>query len=184
MVSVVVKERHQMSKENWKIYVSKEKVHPSVFIADTARVIGDVTIGKNSSVWYSALVRGDLESVIIGEDSNVQDGAIVHVDEGFPTAIGNGVSLGHGAIVHGATVEDNCLIAIGAILLNGVVVGANSIIGAGAVVAEGTHIPPNSLVLGVPGKVVRELTKEQQDRIKQTSLEYVATAAEYRQRLK
>ena len=112
--------------------------------------LGNVTLGARVSVWPTAVIRGDSDSIVIGDDSNVQDGTIIHVDHGVPTTIGNRVAIGHRAIVHGATIEDDCLIAMGAILLNGVHVGTGSIVGAGAVVREGMRIPPNSLVLGVP----------------------------------
>ena len=118
------------------------------------------------------MIRGDSDTIVIGDDSNVQDGTIIHVDDGIPTHIGKRVAIGHRAIVHGATIEDDCLIAMGAILLNGVHVGTGSIVGAGAVCREGMFIPPNSLVLGVPGKVVRETTDADRDRIQKTVQSY------------
>ncbi len=119
------------------------------------------------------MVRGDSDKVVIGDESNVQDGCVVHVDDDRPCIIGKRVGIGHRAIVHGATVEDRCLIGMGAILLNGVYVGTGSIIGAGAVCTEGMQIPPNSLVLGVPGKVKRETTPEERDRIRHTVDSYL-----------
>ena len=157
-----------------------EKIDSSAFIAPTAIIIGDVTIGPESSVWYGAVVRGDISPVVIGQGSNVQDGAVVHVDIGQPTTIGNGVTLGHGAIVHGCTIEDNVLIGIRAVVLTGAVIGANSIVGAGAVIPEGTVIPPNSLVLGVPGKVVRKLDDEHVERIRTYARHYVEYAKVYK----
>ena len=155
-------------------------IDPTAFIHPAAIVTGNVTLGKRVSVWPTAVLRGDSDSITIGDDSNVQDGTIVHVDDGIPTRIGRRVAIGHRAIVHGATIEDDCLIAMGAILLNGVYVGTGSIVGAGAVVREGMRIPPNSLVLGVPGKVVRETTDEDRDRIRRTVESYVQLQQRYR----
>src|SRR5689334_22577070 len=141
------------------------KIDPTAYIHPTAVLLGDVTLGKRASVWPTAVLRGDSDSIVIGDDSNVQDGTVVHADNGIPTNIGNRVAIGHRAIVHGSTIEDDCLIGMGAILLNGVHVGTGSIVGAGAVCREGMHIPANSLVVGVPGKVIRETTDEERARI-------------------
>ena len=127
-------------------------IDSSAFIHPLAAIIGDVTIGPRVSVWPTAVIRGDTDRIYIGADSNVQDGAVLHVDHGFPLVIGERVSIGHRAVLHGATVENDCLIAMGAILLNGVVVGAGSLVGAGAVCREGMRIPPRSVVLGVPAE--------------------------------
>ena len=143
-------------------------IHPTAFVHAGAHVIGDVTLGARVSVWPTAVLRGDTAAISIGEDSNVQDGTIVHVDAGVPCTIGARVAIGHRAIVHGATVQDDCLIGMGAILLNRVVVGSGSIVGAGAVCREGMEIPPNSLVVGVPAKVIRETTAEERQRIAKT----------------
>ena len=139
-------------------------IDASAFIHPQAFVCGDVTLGARVSVWPTAVVRGDTAPIAIGDDSNVQDGTVVHVDHGVPCTIGARVAIGHRAIVHGATVEDDCLIAMGAILLNRVHVGRGSIVGAGAVCTEGLGIPPNSLVLGVPARVVRELPESVAER--------------------
>lgn len=155
-------------------------IHPSAFIHSRAIVLGDVTLGARVSVWPTAVLRGDSDTITIGDDSNVQDGTIVHVDEGVPTTIGKRVGIGHRAIVHGATIEDDCLIAMGAVLLNHVHVGTGSIIGAGAVCREGMLIPPNSLVLGVPGRVTRSTTDEDRDRIRKTVQSYVELQERYR----
>jgi carbonic anhydrase/acetyltransferase-like protein (isoleucine patch superfamily) len=156
------------------------QVDPTAFIHPLAVVIGDVTLGSRVSVWPTAVIRGDSDAIVIGDDSNVQDGTVVHVDHGVPTTIGKRVAIGHRAIVHGATIEDDCLIAMGAILLNGVHVGSGSIVGAGAVCREGMKIPPNALVLGVPGRVVRETTPEERLRIQRTVESYLSLQEEHR----
>jgi len=143
-------------------------IHPTAFIHPRALVCGEATLGARVSVWPFAVVRADTATIEVGDDSNVQDGTVIHVDAGVPSRVGRRVAIGHRAIVHGATVEDDCLIGMGAILLNRVVVGAGSIVGAGAVCREGMTIPPNSLVLGVPGRVVRETTAEERERIRKT----------------
>ena len=156
------------------------KIDPTAYVHPAAIVTGDVTLGKRVSVWPTAVIRGDSDTIEIGDDSNVQDGTIVHVDHGVPTKIGKRVAIGHRAIVHGATVEDDCLIAMGASLLNGGHVGTGSIVGAGAVCREGMKIPPNSLVLGVPGRVTRETTPEERARIKHTVESYLDLQERYR----
>jgi carbonic anhydrase/acetyltransferase-like protein (isoleucine patch superfamily) len=155
-------------------------IHPRAFIHPLAIVCGDVTLGPRVSVWPTAVIRGDTAPVVIGESSNVQDGTIIHVDPGVPTTIGARVAIGHRAIVHGATIGDDCLIAMGAVVLNHVTVGSGSIVGAGAVCTEGTEIPPNSLVLGVPGKVVRPTTPEMRERIARTVAAYVELQERHR----
>lgn len=132
-------------------------IHRDAFIHPEAFVCGDVTLGAGASVWPGAVIRADSAPIRIGESTNVQDGVVIHVDPGLPCTIGARVTIGHRAVVHGATVEDECLIAIGAIVLNRVVVGRGSLVGAGAVCSEGMVIPPNSLVLGVPARVVRTM---------------------------
>jgi carbonic anhydrase/acetyltransferase-like protein (isoleucine patch superfamily) len=148
-------------------------IDPTAFIHPDAFVCGDVVIGARVSVWPKAVIRGDTGRIVIGDESNVQDGTIVHVDHGVPTTIGRRVAIGHRAIVHGATLEDGCLVAMGAILLNGVRIGSGSIVGAGAVCREGMEVPRNSLVLGVPGRIVRETTAAEQDRISRTVESYL-----------
>lgn len=137
------------------------QVDPDAWLAPGCAVTGSVAIGSGSSVWYGASVRGDQEQITIGRDSDLQDNVSVHADPGFPATVGDRVSVGHNAVVHGATVEEGCIIGMGAVLLNGSVVGAGSMVAAGAVVLEGTQVPPGSLVAGVPGKVRRELTEEE-----------------------
>jgi carbonic anhydrase/acetyltransferase-like protein (isoleucine patch superfamily) len=155
--------------------------HPEVdataWIAPTATVIGQVTVGARTGVFYGAVVRGDTSSIVIGSGSNLQDGVVVHADPGFPASIGNGVSVGHSAVLHGCTIEDNCLIGMGAIVLNGAVVGAGSMIAAGAVVLEGASIPAGSLVAGVPGKVRRELTADEHQKLLYNAGHYVDLSA-------
>jgi carbonic anhydrase/acetyltransferase-like protein (isoleucine patch superfamily) len=155
-------------------------IHPSAFVHPGAFVIGEVTLGARVSVWPTAVLRGDTAAIVVGEDSNVQDGTIVHVDHGVPCTIGARVGIGHRAIIHGATVEHDSLIGMGAILLNNVVVGTGSIIGAGAVCPERMIIPPNSLVLGVPGRVVRQTTDAERERIARTVRSYLELQAEHR----
>jgi carbonic anhydrase/acetyltransferase-like protein (isoleucine patch superfamily) len=155
-------------------------IHPTAYVHPAAIVTGDVTLGARVSVWPTAVIRGDTDRIIIGPDTNVQDGTIIHVDHGVPTTIGARVGIGHRAIVHGATVEDDVLIAMGAILLNRVRVGTGSIIGAGAVCTEGMQIPANSLVLGVPARVVRGTTDAERGRTRQTVESYLALQDEYK----
>ena len=155
-------------------------IDPSVFVAAGAVIIGDVHIGAQSSVWFNAVIRGDTDRVVIGERTNVQDGAVIHVDAGKPCTIGAGVTIGHRAVVHGALVEDDVLIGIGAIVLSGARIGRDSILGAGTVVTGHTVIPPRSIVLGVPGRVVRSLSDEEVASIKNGAARYVQYSAQYR----
>jgi carbonic anhydrase/acetyltransferase-like protein (isoleucine patch superfamily) len=143
------------------------------FIHAAATVIGNVRLGHRVSVWPGAVLRGDTATITVGEDSNVQDGAIIHVDHDVPTTIGARVAIAHGAIVHGATIEDDCMIAIGAIVLNHVHVGRGSIVAAGALCPEGMRIPPNSLAMGIPARVVRQTTPEERERVSRTVESYL-----------
>ncbi|WP_210585984.1 gamma carbonic anhydrase family protein [Streptomyces sp. GESEQ-35] len=143
----------------------KPKVDPGAFVAPTASVIGDVTLAAGASAWYGAVLRGDVESIAVGASSNVQDNCTLHADPGFPVSVGERVSIGHNAVVHGATVEDDCLIGMGATVLNGAVIGAGSLVAAQALVPQGMRVPPGSLVAGVPAKVRRELTDEEREGI-------------------
>ena len=150
------------------------RAHPSAFIDDSAQVIGDVDIGEESSVWMCAVVRGDVHWIRIGRRSNVQDGAIVHAMTGtHPTSIGDHVTIGHAAVVHGCTIEDQCLIGMGAILLNGAHIGSQSIVAAGSVVVENMKVPPRSLVMGTPAKVKRLLTHDEMASIQRYADRYV-----------
>ena len=138
------------------------RLDESCFIAPSAEVIGDVALGEESSIWFNATVRADVHWIRIGRASNIQDNAVVHVTHGTgPVRIGDRVTVGHSAVIHGCTVEDRVLVGIGAILLDGVVIGSDSIVGAGALVTQRTRIPPRSMVLGRPARVVRELTDEE-----------------------
>jgi carbonic anhydrase/acetyltransferase-like protein (isoleucine patch superfamily) len=156
------------------------RVHPSAFIDESAQVIGDVEIGEESSVWMCAVLRGDVHQIRVGRRTNIQDGTIVHVMNGtHPTAIGDEVTIGHGAILHGCTIEDQCLIGMGAILLNGAHVGAGSILAAGTLLVEGMKVPAKSLVMGSPGKVKRLLTHSEIADIKSYADRYVTYRLDY-----
>jgi gamma-carbonic anhydrase len=158
------------------------QVDPTAYIAAGATVIGDVRLGPRSSVWHSAVLRGDINYIELGEGSNVQDGAVVHLADDFPAIIGRYVTIGHGAIVHACVVEDECLIGMGATVLDGAVIGRNSIVGAHALVTQGTRIPPGSLVLGSPAKVVKTLSAEEQAKLRGWAEKYVAVSSFHRQR--
>ena len=134
---------------------------PSARAADNATLLGQITLGEEASVWFGAVLRGDEASIQVGDGSNIQDNAVVHCDEPYPVSIGKDVTVGHGAILHGCTIEDRCLIGMGAILLNGCVIGAGSLVAAGALVTQGTVVPPGSLVVGSPAKVARPLRPEE-----------------------
>src|SRR6202034_4629607 len=133
----------------------------NVVIAKNATVIGDVTLGAHSSVWYGAVLRGDINRIVVGHHSNIQDNAVLHLADDFPCVVGNWVTVGHGAIVHACTVGDETLVGMGAVILDGAGIGRQSLIGAKALVTQGTKIPPGSLVLGAPAKIVRALTKKE-----------------------
>lgn len=169
-----------MSNEDFDCDFHPELIHPSVFVAESAIIIGDVSIGAESSVWFGAIIRGDVARVTIGQRCNAQDGAIIHSTQGQQVVIGNGVTMAHGAIVHASTIADNVMIATRSTVLDKAYIGENSIIGAGALVTPGTVIPPNSLVLGSPGRVVRIITAEQAEKIRQTAAHYVQYAKAYR----
>lgn len=147
---------------------------PGAFVHEAAEVIGRVRVGARASVWPGAVIRGDTEQIAVGEDTNVQDGAVLHADPGFPCRLGARVTVGHRAVVHGCTVEDAAMVGMGAIVMNGAVVGAGSIVGAGAVVPEGARIPPGSLALGIPARVVRETSDEERRGLAASADRYVA----------
>ena len=156
-------------------------IDPSVFIAQGAVVLGDVSIGAESSVWYNAVLRGDTAPITVGHRTNLQDLTMLHADEGVPCTIGDRVGVGHRAILHGCTVEDDTLVGMGAILLNGVIVGQGSVVGAGAVLPEGMEVAPGSLVLGVPARVIRSVDDALRERIAGNSAHYVEQARRHRQ---
>ncbi|MEO6057719.1 MAG: gamma carbonic anhydrase family protein [Gemmatimonadales bacterium] len=155
-------------------------IHPSAFIAPGAVVMGDVMLGADASVWFGAVVRGDMAPIVIGPETNLQDGTIVHVDEGVPCTVGRRVGVGHRVILHGCVVEDECLIGMGSIILNGVRIGTGSVVAAGAVIPEGMEVPPGSLVMGVPGRIVRTVDAALTARIEATWAHYVAQARAHR----
>ncbi len=148
------------------------KIHENTFVAENATVIGNVSVGEGSSIWYGAVARGDIAPITIGKYSNVQDNATVHVGYNEPTVIGDYVVIGHNALVHGCTLGNNVLIGMGAIVLNGASVGDNCIIAAGALVTQNKVIPPNSMVMGSPGKVVRQVTEEDIQAVKNNAISY------------
>ncbi|MBI5643169.1 MAG: gamma carbonic anhydrase family protein [Deltaproteobacteria bacterium] len=156
------------------------KLHDTVFVEESARIIGDVEIGEKSSIWFNAVVRGDVHYIRIGARTNVQDNSTLHVTKDiFPLIIGNDITIGHNVILHGCTVKDRCLIGMGAIVLDNAEIGEDSIIGAGALVKEGMKVPPGSLVVGVPGKIVREIRPDEKDRILKSANNYIEYAKNY-----
>ncbi|AJE39598.1 gamma carbonic anhydrase family protein [Streptomyces nodosus] len=157
------------------------QVDREAFTAPTSVVIGEVTLHAGAGVWYGAVLRADCGPIVIGADSNVQDNCTLHVDPGFPVSVGERVSIGHNAVVHGATVEDDCLIGMGATVLNGAVIGAGSLVAAQALVPQGMRVPPGSLVAGVPAKVRRELTPEERKDITRNGTMYAELARAHRQ---
>ena len=162
------------------IHKKRPVIAESAFIFDSADVVAEVTIGEHCSVWCNATLRGDLAPITIGDGTNVQDNACVHVNTDMPTVVGRNVTIGHTAIIHGCTIGDHCLIGMGAIILNEAVIGENSIVGAGAMVTARKNFPPNSLILGSPAKVVRQLTDEEVEGIRENAAHYIETAAEFK----
>lgn len=158
----------------------RPRVAPDAFVAPAAVVVGRVSIGARSSVWYGSVLRGDDEYIAIGEDSNVQDLSLIHADPGYPAVVGNRVTVGHRAIVHGATVEDDVLIGMGAILLNGARIGSGSVVAAGALVTPGNEVPEGSLVAGLPAKVVREAREADREMIRHGFESYVKKSGVHR----
>jgi carbonic anhydrase/acetyltransferase-like protein (isoleucine patch superfamily) len=155
-------------------------IDPTAFIAPGAIVLGDVELGKNASVWFNAVIRGDVARISIGVETNIQDLSMLHADAGCPCLIGSRVTVGHRVILHGCTIEDDCLIGMGAILLNNARVGRGSVIGAGALLLEGTEVPPGSLVVGFPGKVIRRVDEDAQRMIEHAWRHYVEQATRHR----
>lgn len=155
-------------------------IDESCFIAETAAVVGEVTLQQNASVWFGAALRGDMAPITVGKNSNIQENAVVHVSPGHPSVIGNGVTVGHGAIVHGATIGDNVLVGMNAVVLDGAVVGKNSVIGAGAVVTSNTVVPDNTLMLGVPAEPVKAVSAKTALSNTVNASAYVQLAKKYR----
>ena len=155
----------------------KPKIGKNVYIAKNATVIGDVTLGAHASVWYGAVLRGDINRIVVGHHTNIQDNAVLHLADNFPCLLGNWVTVGHSAIVHACKVGDEVLVGMGAVILDGAIIGKQSLIGAKALVTQGTKIPPGSLVLGAPAKVVRKLTGEERAGLKWWAEKYVDNGA-------
>jgi carbonic anhydrase/acetyltransferase-like protein (isoleucine patch superfamily) len=155
-------------------------IDPSVFIAQGAIVLGTVELGKDVSVWYNVVIRGDTDRITVGAGTNIQDLSLLHADPGVPCVVGRRVTVGHRVILHGCTIEDDCLVGMGAIVLNGARVGRGSVIGAGAVVLEGAEVPPGSVVVGIPGRVVRQVDASMTERIDHGWRHYVENARQHR----
>ncbi len=149
------------------------KIDPTAFVHESAEVIGKVTIGKNASIWPNAVLRGDIEEIVIGESTNIQDNTVIHTDVNMPAILGTGISVGHSVILHGCVIHDDCLIGMGSIILDGVTVEEECLIGAGALVSPGKTIPRRSLVIGIPGKVKRTLSDDEVEHIRQNTNDYL-----------
>ncbi|HZJ96120.1 MAG TPA: gamma carbonic anhydrase family protein [Thiopseudomonas sp.] len=163
----------------YRLAESRVDAHPESWIAPTAAVIGKVRLDAGASIWFNAVLRGDNELIHIGEDSNVQDGTVMHTDMGWPLTLGKGVTVGHNAMLHGCVVGDYSLIGINAVILNGAKIGKNCIIGANTLIPEGKEIPDGSLVVGSPGKVIRQLTEQQIKMLEASAAHYVKNAQRY-----
>lgn len=160
------------------------QVHPTAFVADSAQVVGRVTLSEGSSVWFNTVIRADNEPMTIGAGSNIQDGSVLHSDTGFPLSVGERVTVGHQVVLHGCTVGDESLIGIGAVVLNGAKIGKHCLVGAGSLVTEGKEFPDGSMILGSPAKVVRQLTPEQIDGLRRSAQHYIANAQRFQAGLK
>ena len=156
----------------------------SAWVADSAQVMGNVVLAENSSVWFGAVLRGDTETITLGEGSNIQDGSVMHADVGFPLTVGKRVTVGHQVMLHGCTIGDESLIGIGATVLNGAKIGRNCLVGAGSLVTEGKEFPDGSMIIGSPAKVVKSLTPEQIEGLRRSAGHYIENAERYRQGLK
>jgi carbonic anhydrase/acetyltransferase-like protein (isoleucine patch superfamily) len=158
----------------------KPTIHPTAFVAPSADIMGDVTIGENASVWYQTVLRADINRIVVGANSNVQDGTVIHLEQNQGTIIGEHVTVGHKALLHACTIEDEVLVGMGSIIMDGCVVGSRSIIGAGALLTMNTIVPPGSMVFGSPAKVVRSLSEEEQKGIRRWSQNYVDLVSTFR----
>ena len=159
-------------------------MHPSAFVADSAQVMGRVTLEEDASVWFGTVIRGDTETITVGRGSNIQDASVLHADVGFPLEIGERVTVGHQVMLHGCTIGDESLIGIGAVVLNGARIGKHCLVGAGALVTEGKVFPDGSMILGSPAKVVRQLTPEQIEGLRRSAAHYIDNARRYQAGLK
>jgi len=160
----------------------KPKIGKGVYIAQSAQVIGKVSVGEHSSIWPGAILRADIEPIKIGKCSSIQDGVLIHVNWDLPAVVGDYVTVGHGAIIHGCKIANNCLIGMGAIILDGAKIEKNCLIGAGSLVPEGKRIPEGSLVLGVPGRVVKKLSQKEIKKLKDAALEYLDFAKKFKEK--
>ncbi|MCB4792099.1 MAG: gamma carbonic anhydrase family protein [Elusimicrobia bacterium] len=161
-------------------HTHKPKINPQTYISKHALVIGRVTLSKDVSVWPGCVLRGDVEEILVGERTNLQEGVLVHPNHSKPVIIGQGVTIGHGAIIHGCKIGDGCLIGMGAVILDGAAIGDECIIGAGSIVTEAMHVSSKNLVLGMPGKIVRQVKEEEIKRIRKNTEEYVQLARVYK----
>ncbi len=159
---------------------NQPRIHDSAWVAGNAALVGDVCIAAGASIWYTTVIRADGAAIDVGQDSNVQDGSVLHADPGIPISIGRGVSIGHRAVLHGCVIEDNVLVGMGAVIMNGTRVGAGSIIAAGAVLLQDTDVPAGSLVAGVPGKVRRSLSEQEQRGIEGNAAAYLTLVEHHR----
>lgn len=175
-----ISERNEVSSLILAYQGHRPKLAADAFVAPQATLIGKVELGAGSSVWYGSVLRGDNDAILVGDGCNIQDACVLHTDLGFPVVLGEAVSLGHGAVVHGARVADHVLIGMRAVVLNGCTIGSYALIAAGAVVRPGTEVPPGSLVAGVPARVVRQVSDEERAMIDRTSDSYRRKAAEHR----
>ena len=167
----------------YKLEDKQVKLPKSYFIADSAAVIGNVALGNDVSIWFNVVIRGDSELIVIGEASNIQDGAVIHTDPGYPMTLGKGVTVGHKAMLHGCTVGDYSLVGINAVVLNGAKIGSHCIIGANALVTENMEVPDGSLVMGTPAKIKRQLSFEQQNGLELQAQHYVRNGRRFREGL-
>ena len=156
------------------------EVHPEAWVASNAAIIGKVKLEKNSSIWFNAVLRGDIELITIGENSNIQDGSVLHTDPGYPLTVGKGVTVGHMVMLHGCQISDDTLIGIGSIILNNAKIGKNCIIGANSLITENKVIPDNSLVVGSPGRVLRKVTDEEIKAVLENGKHYVDFSKKYK----
>lgn len=157
----------------------KPSLGKGAFVADGTIIVGDVRIGEGSSIWYGTVIRGDVDRIVIGRFTNIQDGCMIHCDQGIPTIIGDYVTVGHSAVLHGCKIADNCLIGMGATVMDGVEIGEHSIIGAGALIPPYKKIPPGSVVMGFPGKIVRNTTDREREDIRKSAESYMGLSEEH-----